>query len=138
VNLIDAHIDRIRQLCSRHKVKKLFAFGSVLNDSFNADSDVDLVVDFSNVELLDYADNYFDFKEGLESLLNRPVDLLEDKAIRNPYLRKQIDLEKRLIFASQKDSEPCPHPTSHHPQLRQHHGRYDLVHYDKKPARAES
>ena len=110
MNLIDANIDRNRQLCSRHKVKKLFAFGSVLNDSFNADSDVDLVVDFSNVELLDYADNYFDFKEALESLLNRPVDLLEDKAIRNPYLRKQIDLEKRLIFCTPKGLRALPAP----------------------------
>ena len=110
MNLIDAHIDRIRQLCSRHKVKKLFAFGSVLNDSFNADSDVDLVVDYSNVELLDYADNYFDFKEALESLLNRPVDLLEDKAIRNPYLRKQIDLEERLIICKPKGLRALPSP----------------------------
>ena len=96
-------------------MKKLFAFGSVLNDSFNADSDVDLVVDCSNVELLDDADNYFDFKEALESLLNRPVDLLEDKAIRNSYLRKQIDLETRLMFCKPNGLRALPHQKSHHP-----------------------
>jgi len=49
-----------------------------------------------------YADNYFDLKERLESLLDRPVDLLEESAIRNPFLKKQIDSEKKLIYEQPK------------------------------------
>jgi predicted nucleotidyltransferase len=98
MNLIELNIDNIRLLCSKHKVNKLFVFGSVLKDSFNKDSDIDLVVDFRDVDLLEYADNYFDLKEQLESIFNRPVDLLEEKAIRNPYFKKQIDTEKQLIY----------------------------------------
>ncbi len=38
------------------------------------------MVDFSGVELYDYADNYFDLKTSLEKLLKRQIDLLEDKS----------------------------------------------------------
>lgn len=33
-------------LCEKHKVKRLFAFGSVLTSRFTEKSDIDLVVDF--------------------------------------------------------------------------------------------
>jgi uncharacterized protein len=98
MNLVELHIDKIKALCAKHKVNKLFVFGSVLKDTFTNDSDIDLVVDFETFELSEYADNYFDLKDQLESLFNRPVDLLEEKGIRNPFLRKQIDTEKLLIY----------------------------------------
>ena len=101
VNLIEIHLDKIRNLCAKHKVNKLFVFGSVLKDTFNKESDIDLVVDFAGVDLYEYADNYFDFKDQLEAIFNRPVDLLEQKAIKNPYLKKQIDSEKQLIYGQQ-------------------------------------
>jgi uncharacterized protein len=81
-------------------VQRLFVFGSVLSDRFNKDSDIDLVVDFKGIELYDYTDNYFDFKLSLENLFKREVDLLEDKAIKNPYLRKSIDSSKQLVYGS--------------------------------------
>lgn len=98
MKLIENNIQKIIALCQRHKVNKLFVFGSILTNRFNDQSDVDLVVDFDNVDLEDYADNYFDLKAGLEELLNRSVDLLESKAIRNPILRKNIDNSKQLIY----------------------------------------
>ncbi|HNV81631.1 MAG: nucleotidyltransferase domain-containing protein [Tenuifilaceae bacterium] len=98
MNLIERNIDTIRDLCSRHKVRRLFAFGSVLTDSFKKDSDVDLVVDFQDVNLYEYADNYFDLKESLENLFKRNVDLLEEKAIKNPYLKQSIDSSKQLVY----------------------------------------
>lgn len=98
MNLIEKNIDKIHDLCSRHKVRQLFVFGSVLTDRFKKNSDVDLVVDFQGVDLYDYADNYFDLKESLEKIFNRDVDLLEEKAIKNPYLRQSIDSSKQLIY----------------------------------------
>jgi predicted nucleotidyltransferase len=76
----------------------LFAFGSVLTNRFNDKSDIDLVVDFENVPLEEYADNYFDLKDSLSSILHREIDLLEEQAIRNPILRKNIDSSKLIIF----------------------------------------
>jgi hypothetical protein len=55
-------------------------------------------VDFSGIDVVNYADNYFNFKIGLEEILEREVDLLEDKAIKNPFLRKSIDASKQVIY----------------------------------------
>lgn len=96
--IIDKNRDKIKALCNKHKVSRLFVFGSILTDRFKKSSDVDFVVDFDGVELYDYADNYFDLKTSLEKLLKRQVDLLEDKAIKNPYLRKSIDSSKQMIY----------------------------------------
>lgn len=98
MNLIALNLEKIHALCLKHKVHKLFVFGSVVKDSFTGESDIDLLVDFDGVDLNDYADNYFDLKDALEALFNRQVDLLEEKGIRNPFLRKQIDFEKQLIY----------------------------------------
>jgi predicted nucleotidyltransferase len=98
MSIIDRNIEKIKALCSKHKVSRLFVFGSVLTDRYNQSSDIDFVVDFSDVDIYNYADNYFDLKTSLENLLNRQIDLLEEKAINNPYLRKSIDSSKKLIY----------------------------------------
>ena len=88
----------IIKLYKTHKVKSLYAFGSVLSDDFNNESDIDLIVDFSKMDVEDYADNYFDFKFALEKLLERPVDLLEEKAINNPYFRRAVNEQRKFIY----------------------------------------
>jgi predicted nucleotidyltransferase len=98
MNLIESNIERLRLLCQKHKVVQLFAFGSVLSNRFRADSDIDLIVDFKDVDLREYADNYFSLKEELEKLFNRKVDLLEAQAIRNPFFKESLDQQKRLIY----------------------------------------
>jgi predicted nucleotidyltransferase len=98
MKLLELKIDDIVRLCRLHKVSKLFAFGSVLKESFNDESDIDLIVDFDQVPIEDYADNYFDLKYELESLFNRPVDLLEEQAIRNPYFKREVEKERQLIY----------------------------------------
>lgn len=90
--------DIIRDLCLNHKVFKLFLFGSILTKKYDNNSDIDFLVDFKDVDLYDYADNYFDLKDALEKIFNHEVDLLEDKAIKNPYLRQSLDSSKRLIY----------------------------------------
>ena len=98
MNLIEKNIDIIIALCKQHKVKELFIFGSILNQKFNDSSDVDFLVQFESIDILYYFDNYMDFKEKLEGLLGRPVDLVENQAIRNPIFRKVLDREKRLVY----------------------------------------
>ena len=96
--LIDQHTKDIRQLCSKHKVRHLYAFGSVLANQFKQDSDVDFLVDFEPLDLTQYADNYFNLKFALEDMLDRPVDLLEEKAIKNPFFKKAIENKRLLIY----------------------------------------
>ena len=98
MEIINQNLNQIRVLCKKYSVAQLFVFGSVLNESFNLDSDIDFIVHFTEVPLFDYADNYFDLKSALEKLLNREVDLLEDKAINNPFLRNSIDTAKKLVY----------------------------------------
>lgn len=98
MKLIEENMQKITDLCKKYKVHKLFVFGSVLTNHFNEDSDIDLVVDFNKAEVEDYFDNYFDFKYSLQDLLGREIDLLEEQTIRNPYLKKNIDATKMLIY----------------------------------------
>jgi uncharacterized protein len=96
---LDNYTASLRNLCQQNKVKSLYVFGSVLNDKFDDQSDIDLVVDIDSNDPFDYADNYFNLKFALQDLFKRPVDLLENKAIRNPFIRKNIDNTKYLIYA---------------------------------------
>jgi len=98
MNIIERNIGRIKRLCNEYKVAKLYLFGSALTERFNNESDIDFIVTFKDVELIEYADNYFDFKFSLEDLLQRKIDLLEEKSIRNPFLIKSINSSKRLIY----------------------------------------
>jgi predicted nucleotidyltransferase len=96
---IDKYKNALTQLCVQNKVKSLYVFGSVLTGRFDDDSDIDLIVDFESANPLEYADCYFNLKFALQDLFNRPVDLLENKAVRNNFLRQKIDTSKRLIYA---------------------------------------
>ena len=96
---IDDYKNALTKLCVKNKVKSLYVFGSVLTSRFNNDSDIDMIVDIDSTNPLEYANYYFNLKFALQDLLNRPIDLLENKAIRNSYLRQEIDNSKQLIYA---------------------------------------
>ncbi len=97
---IAGNINQIRALCQRYNVSELYVFGSVLLESFNEESDIDFIVDFSDVTIEEYAENYFNLKFSLEELFQRNIDLLENKAIRNPYLRDSIDSTKQQLYGA--------------------------------------
>jgi predicted nucleotidyltransferase len=100
VNQLSAHIRDITDLCSTYGVRHLYAFGSILTDKFNAESDVDLIVDFFPINSVEYADNYYDLKFSLEHILNRKIDLLEEKAIKNPYFLQVVNSQKQLLYGN--------------------------------------
>ena len=73
----------------------------VLNEKFNEKSDLDFLVSFNkNIELLDYADNYFNFLFSLEDLFSRDIDLVTEKSLKNPYFIKELENTKQLIYAT--------------------------------------
>lgn len=98
MKLIELNLQKIFDLCRRYKVNKLFVFGSILTTRFNNESDIDMVVNFQDIPLEDYADNYLNFKDALVQLLGREVDLLEETGIRNKVLQANIDRTKQLIY----------------------------------------
>jgi predicted nucleotidyltransferase len=98
MEIIKENINQLQRLCKQYHVLRLYVFGSILTNGFNKNSDIDIIVDFDNVDLFEYADNYFDFKYSLQDLFQKEVDLIESKAITNPYFKKNIDKTKQLIY----------------------------------------
>lgn len=76
--------------------------GSILTDRFNDDSDVDFAINFDEEtiksEKLDYTDLFFNFLNGLKEIVGRQVDIVFDDCVQNPYLRKELDATKKLIY----------------------------------------
>jgi predicted nucleotidyltransferase len=99
-SLIDDNLDEIGKLCRLHGVRKLEVFGSVLRSDFDPQrSDVDVLVEFESRVASSFA-NFLDFKEALERLLGRPVDLVELHAVRNRRLRRYIEQSKSPVYAA--------------------------------------
>ena len=97
-SILKNQLDTIRSLCERYRVKTLYVFGSVLTPNFDTHSDIDLLVDFLDQDALQYASNYFQFKFELETLFNRKIDLLEERALKNPYFIENINQKKQLLY----------------------------------------
>lgn len=91
-------MDKIKTLCMLHNVKTLFAFGSVCTDKFNDNSDIDLLISFQPMDYGDYADTYFDLADKFEKLFKRPVDLVTEKSLSNPYFLQILLTRQRLYF----------------------------------------
>jgi len=96
--IIIRNIKKIEALCDAHHVKNLFAFGSVCTDNFNDSSDVDLLVTFDKMNYGDYADTYFILVNKFEKLFHRPVDLVTERSLSNPYFIKSVDQTKVRIY----------------------------------------
>lgn len=99
--LIEQHKGAIQSLCFAHKVKSLYVFGSAALGNMREQSDVDLVVSFvEHLDPLEHGTHFLSLKAELEQLLQREVDLLSYRAIKNPVLRAEIDAHKSLLYAA--------------------------------------
>jgi predicted nucleotidyltransferase len=90
---------KISEFCHRWKVMEFSLFGSVLREDFRPDSDIDVLVTFApdaKVSLFDLVD----MKIELEDVFNRPVDVVEKDALRNPYRKREILGTAQVIYAS--------------------------------------
>ncbi len=102
------HLTEIRRLCKTHKVKSLWAFGSVLGSSFSPDSDVDFLYEMDEQHIAE-EESYFcfwGFYDTLQALLDRPIDMVWYKGIKNPYFKEEVEKTKVLIY--EKDSQEVP------------------------------
>lgn len=98
MNLLQEKASAIEALCKKYKIKRLYAFGSVLTTCFNEESDVDFLVDFNKDEIPNFGVNFFNFLFALEDLLGRKIDLIERAAIQNPYFKEDVEESKLLIY----------------------------------------
>ena len=88
----------LSKLCLKFHVSELFIFGFALTSGFHDNSDLDFMVTFADVPELDYADNFFDFRDALQSLFNRKIDLVESQTLKNPYFRSVVQRTKLSVY----------------------------------------
>jgi predicted nucleotidyltransferase len=101
IQYIQDRLNEIIVLCKLHRVSSIALFGSAANETMNEHSDIDLLVDFSeDIEVLEYADNYFSLLEKLETLLGKRVDLVARKSLTNPVLIDEINRSKVALYAA--------------------------------------
>lgn len=98
MNIIDINLVSLKSLCKTYNVDRMYVFGSALTPDFNENSDLDFLVRFKKIDLAQYFDNYFSFKDNLQSLFNHKVDLLEEQSLQNPILIKSINHSKKLVY----------------------------------------
>lgn len=96
--LLKSHRHEVEQACRRFHVRKLAAFGSVLRDDFGPESDVDMLVSFEPSAEMDAFVQYFGFKEALEAILGRTLDLVVADVIRNPSFRAAVEQTQAPLY----------------------------------------
>jgi predicted nucleotidyltransferase len=92
--------EELRELCRRFHVRRLDVFGSAARGDFDsARSDLDFLVEFDHgaPEAMSLK-SFFGFKDSLEALFGRSVDIVEPGAMRNPYLKASIERSREPVF----------------------------------------
>lgn len=98
---IEQHRREAETLCREYEVQRLALFGSAATGGFRVDtSHLDFLVEFRAPLAAGYADRYFGLLEGLQGVFKRPVDLVVESAIRNPYFCEAVDRDKALLYAA--------------------------------------
>ena len=101
LEILTNKLDKIIPLCEKHKVKTISVFGSAARNAMTAESDIDFLVQFSDeIDVLDYADNYFAFREGLKEITGKKIDLISTNSLRNPILKEEINRSKIELYAA--------------------------------------
>jgi hypothetical protein len=100
-SLVERNLEEIAHLCRQYRVRKLAVFGSILRGDFDPErSDADFLVEFESVPVAERMRNYLGLRAALALLLARPVDLVEDGAIRNPYISKRVAEQEQVLYAA--------------------------------------
>jgi predicted nucleotidyltransferase len=91
--------ERLMALCRRWKICKLSLFGSAARGEARPDSDVDLLIEYepgADWSLLDTAR----LRAELAELFGRPIDLVRERNITNPYRLASIRRDRRPLYAA--------------------------------------
>jgi len=96
---IDIPREKIEDFCRRWKIKEMAIFGSALREDFGPESDLDLLVTFSEEArwtLFDWAEMI----EELKKMTGRDIDLVDRESIRNPFRRRSILARMEAIYGA--------------------------------------
>ena len=93
-------LEAVFEQCKHHEVLRLDLFGSSTMESFDSDSsDLDFLVEFRTLPPAKHADAFFGLMDGLSAIFERPVDLIEERTVQNPYLRQSIEQSRVNLYA---------------------------------------
>jgi hypothetical protein len=100
MNLLSARsTELVVGICRRFRVERLYLFGSAADGRFDSkNSDLDFLVTLEEQPPSEYADNYLGLAHALEELFGRSVDLVSERAIRNPYFQETVFNARRLVY----------------------------------------
>ena len=76
-----------RNKAEEYHLRKLGLFGSAARELISPESDIDVVVELAEPDLL----TLVGIKQDLEELLHRPVDIVRYRQTMNPFLKQRID-----------------------------------------------
>ena len=79
-------------------MRKSDLIGSAARDDFKESRDIDVLVVFDGD--MNLFDRYFELKENLEKNFGRSVDIVMEKAIKNPIFRQSINQDRMLLYAA--------------------------------------
>jgi len=96
----DLKTKQLHELCKKFNVKELYLFGSAVTDNFSEQSDLDFMVKFNRQDFEGAFDQFIDFKQELERMYGRPVDLYNLKKFRNSIFQKEIERTRKLLYAA--------------------------------------
>jgi predicted nucleotidyltransferase len=97
---VDLKTKQLQQLCKKYNVKELYLFGSATTDDFSEDSDLDFIVKFNRQGFEGAFDQFIGFKQDLEQIYGRSVDLYHFKKFRNSIFRQEVERSKQLLYAA--------------------------------------
>lgn len=94
--------DELARLCRLHRVQRLDLFGSAATGAYRPDeSDLDFLVEFQPIASHRvYANAYFGLLEGLQDLFGRPIDLIVESTIDNPYFREAVEESRTSVYVA--------------------------------------
>ena len=97
--LLQAKLQPLRELCERYGVEKLELFGSAARGELDpAHSDLDFIVQMKGRCVPGCARRFCDFADALEALYRRPVDLLTELMIKNPYFKAEVQNDRTIVI----------------------------------------
>ena len=97
--VVQASMESLYELCTKHRVARLDLFGSAARDDFDpATSDLDFLVEFEPMSPAEHADSFFGLLADLERLFGRRIDLLEPEPIENPYVWQSIVQSRKILY----------------------------------------
>ena len=96
---VQALLPQITLLLQKHKIKNAWIFGSALTSNFKQESDVDFIVNLQDgLDPITAGEHLWDLEYELKKLLNRKVDLLTERSLRNPYFISEVNTTKLAIY----------------------------------------